>query len=114
MKLSVFVLAVLGIASALWVTQCSGPRPTVTAVQMQPPTAPGAPYQIQATVQNNGLGHGEAQLTFRLRNPATGASVQEERNVSLDNGETTVVVASLNAPQASYVPEVEATYPPGK
>src|SRR4051794_37840314 len=55
------------IVSTLWVLQCSGPQPTtVGAPLVQAPDQPGDPYKVEATVRNDGPGHGEARVLFRL------------------------------------------------
>jgi hypothetical protein len=98
-------------AAVLWVSNCSGPRPSVLDVQVTEPEMPDQPYRVEATVQNTGSGQGQANVTFRLRDTATGQSFQDERQVQLDARETAHVVAEIQAPTGSYEPEVEVEYP---
>jgi hypothetical protein len=105
-------LGLLGILLvALWVLNCSGPSPEVTGVQLVEPTADGAPYRVEATVQNQGAGHGEASVTVRLRDQATGWTVQQNVTIALQAHETTLVVVNLHAPRGRYTPEVDVEYP---
>jgi hypothetical protein len=103
------VAAVLGV---LWVAQCSGPQAEVVSVELVEPARKGAPYQVHAMLRNEGPGHGEVNVTARLRERASGRTVQQERKAHLREKETTLVVVEVPAPRGSYTPEVEVDYPP--
>jgi hypothetical protein len=114
LRAMVVPIATFAVLAVLWVTQCSGPRPTVIgAPQVQAPARPGDPLRVQATVRNDGPGHGEVRVTFRLRDPASGEAYQDDETVQLDRGETARVVGEIRAPPGSYEPEVQVEYPPG-
>ncbi len=109
------VVALLGggvALMALWVANCSGPRPAVSDVRLVPPAGEGAPYRVEALVRNTGRGHGEVVVAVRLRDTVSGAVVQKEEQVTLDAGETARVISEIPAPRGSYTPEVSAVYPP--
>jgi hypothetical protein len=105
-------IAVVAASMALWVTSCSGPQPEVGGVQLVEPSGEDAPYRVQATVRNQGPGHGEVTVTARLRDRASGRTVQHEGKARLEAHETTLVTIELQAPRGSYTPEVEVDYPP--
>jgi hypothetical protein len=98
-------------AAFLWVTNCSGPQPSVVDVRVTEPEMPDQPYLVEATVRNRGPGHGQINVVVRLRDMDTGDTFQDERQVQLDVGETARVVAEIMAPAGSYEPEVEVEYP---
>jgi hypothetical protein len=105
---------VLGLVVVLWVSQCSGPSAELAgAPAVHPPAQPGSGYLVEATVRNAGLGHGEVQLVFRLRDRATGRVYQRTENAQLERGEQVTVVAEVFAPPGDYEPRVEVSYPPG-
>lgn len=104
----VFVLAL----AVLWVVGCSGPRLEVTDTRLTAPTSEGAPYCLEATIKNQGWGHGQVNVTVRLRDKATGQTVQDDRKAELRPNETTRVAIELIAPPGAYEPEVEVDYPP--
>ena len=106
------LVAAIAIALALWVAQCSGPQAEVVSVELVEPAREGAPYQVHATLWNAGPGHGEVNVTARLRERASGRTVQQERKAHLQEKETTLVVVEIPAPRGSYTPEVEVEYPP--
>jgi hypothetical protein len=111
------VVAPVGVATALvalWVAQCSGPNPHLVESSVDPPEPNGGPYRVHAVVRNDGPGHGEVQITFRLRDTTgeTGAVYQEDKTVVLERGEVARVVAMFPAPAGSYEPEIEVEYPP--
>jgi hypothetical protein len=110
-QLGAVVLALI-VAGVLWVSSCSGPRPEVGDVRLAAPSEEGAPYRLEATVHNRWRGHGQVVVTFRLRDPATGKTVQSEEQVVLSGGETTLVTTEILAPRAAYTSEVEVEYPP--
>lgn len=99
---------------ALWVVQCSGPRPEVVgAPSVRVPEQPGQPYVVEATVRNAGPGHGEIQVTARLRDRASGRTYQETDRTQLEAGDEARVAIPIHAPQADYEPRIEIEYPPG-
>ncbi|HEU5440545.1 MAG TPA: hypothetical protein VFU88_14770 [Ktedonobacterales bacterium] len=104
-------LLLLGMA-ALWVTNCSGPRPVVSDPQVEAPTAPDKPYYVTVRVQNDSPGHGQVQLVFRLRDIHSGHVYQQSEQVTLRSGETAVVGVDISAPSGEYQPNVTASYPP--
>jgi hypothetical protein len=106
--LGVVVLAAL---MALWVANCSGPRPVVQSHEIEEPERPGDPYRVLAVVRNDGLGNGEARVTFRLREPASSEAYAEEKTVELERGATIRVVAEIHAPPRTYEAEVHTQFP---
>lgn len=113
MARAIGMLAVITVLAGLWVVNCTGPRPAVADVSVAAPTAPGAPYQVAALVRNQGWGHGQVQVIFRLRDKATGQTVQVAAPATLEAGETTRITAELQAPPGDYAPAVVVEYPPG-
>src|SRR5215208_4023872 len=106
-------LVVFGMVMALWVTQCSGPRPVVVGEPMvRAPDQPGEPYQVEARITNEGPGHGEVRVIVRLENRSTGQAYQKDETLELDRGEDARVVVEINAPPADYAPHVQVEYPP--
>jgi hypothetical protein len=106
----------LALASAvvmvlLWVMNCSGPQPVVTAVRLTEPTSVDAPYRVEVELLNRWRGHGEVAVTVRLRDPGSGRRVVEERHVSLEGNERVVLVVELLAPPGRYEPEVTVQCP---
>jgi hypothetical protein len=110
---AVLGVVVFGIAIALWVTQCSGPRPMLVGEPtVRAPDQPAEPYHVEAHIANEGPGHGEVRVMFRLENRATGQAYQKDEMLELDRGEDARVVVEINAPPADYEPRVEVEYPP--
>jgi hypothetical protein len=110
------VLAVLVLAVGLvgfWVWGCSGPKPVVADVQLTPPSSAGAPYHLEVLLRNEGIGQGQVETTIRLRDRATGRTLQQSQKAELRRGETILLVADLPGPPGDYVPEVTVDYPPG-
>lgn len=105
-------LLVAVVAAVLWVAQCSGPRPVVEDVRLEPPTVADGPYRVEANVTNAGRGHGEVAVTIKLQDQASGRTFQTDRKLDLEDHETTRVIADIPAPPATYTPTVEALYPP--
>jgi|RhiMethySRZTD1v2_1073278.scaffolds.fasta_scaffold400892_2 hypothetical protein len=105
-------LLVLVAVAVLWVANCSGPTPQVRDVQLLAPTTDGAPYRVQATVANTGRGQGEVTVIVRLRDQQTGRTIETDRQVELEEHETTLVIADMPAPPGTYTPTVEVEYPP--
>jgi hypothetical protein len=105
--LLLFVVAVV-----LWVRECSGPQPVAGAPIVRPPEQPGQPYTVQAQVRNQGPGHGEVNVIFRLRERDSGRTYEEDRQAELDRGEEVTVVAQVPAQPGTYDAEVEVEYPP--
>lgn len=98
---------------ALWVVNCSGPEPTIAEVRVREPRQDGDPYRVEALIRNDGHGHGQVEVVFRLRNRATGETVEAERPATLEAGERSLISTELWAPPADYEPSVEVEYPPG-
>jgi hypothetical protein len=113
LPLLVGVLVAVALA-AMWVSQCSGPRPElVGSPAVRPPAQPGQAYRVEATVRNAGPGHGQVQVVVRLRDRATGRSYQRNDTAQLESGEQTSVVVEIFAPPGDYEPNIEVSYPPG-
>lgn len=106
------VVVLLGVA-ALWAVNCSGPRASASDLSVQPPTSANTAYQMSAAIHNAGPGHGQVQVTFRLRDKRGGQTYEQMQTVALDAGETSVVSAQITAPPGDYTPEVDVAYPPG-
>ncbi|HEU5348250.1 MAG TPA: hypothetical protein VFU63_06525 [Ktedonobacterales bacterium] len=105
------VLILLGI-SALWVTNCSGPRPVVSNLRIEAPSAADKPYRVTARVWNDGPGHGQVEVIFRLRDTSSGHIYQQSEQVTLRSGEAVIVSVDISAPPGNYKPDVIASYPP--
>jgi hypothetical protein len=111
LRLSVLVLVTAAL-TVFWVAECSGPRPVVGDVRLLAPTVDGGPYRVEASVTNAGRGHGEVAVTVKIQDQASGRTVQTDRKLDLDAHESTRILADIPAPPATYVPTVEAVYPP--
>ena len=105
------VVALLCIA-ALWVVNCSGPRPVASDPHVTAPSAPNQPYHVTARVANDGPGHGQVEVVFRLRDIHNGRMYQQSEKVTLRSGESVVVGVDISAPPGDYHPEVTVNYPP--
>ena len=105
------VVVLLGVA-ALWVVNCSGPHPSASDPKVTAPSAPHQPYHVTARVENDGPGHGQVEIIFRLRDTQSGRVYQQSEKVMLRSGETVVVGVDINAPPGDYRPEVTINYPP--
>ena len=106
------LIGLAAILTVLWVMNCSGPQPSVSNVRLIEPSNQGAPYRIESLIQNEGRGHGQVAVKFRLRDRTTEQTIQEDRKAVLEPGETARVSAEIQAPPGDYAPEVEAEYPP--
>jgi hypothetical protein len=104
---AVFVAAL----AALLLAACSGPRVTATGARVAPSPRPGF-YRVQAALTNRG-GRGQAEVTIRLRNVATGAIVTHTEPVDLRPDDRVDVVTDVAAPPAEYTVAIEVQYPPG-
>ena len=100
------------IVAILWVANCTGPMPAVQRVQLSPPSTPGGPYEVTAVVLNQGGGHGEVDVSARLREMNSPRTVANDRRITLQAHDTAVVVIDIQAPKGEYTPQVDATYPP--
>jgi hypothetical protein len=101
------------LAAVLWVSQCSGPRPSVVGQpRVTAPEQPGDPYRVEGTIRNDGPGHGEVRLSFRLIDKASGEAYQKEDELQLEGGQTARAVVEMPAPPGDYAAEIEAQYPP--
>ena len=98
--------------TAWWVAECSGPRPVVGDVRLLSPTVEGGPYRVEASVTNASRGHGEVAVTIKIQDQASGRTIQTDRKLDLDEHESTRIIADIVAPPGTYVPTVEAVYPP--
>ncbi|MGE5334067.1 MAG: hypothetical protein ACM3N4_05150 [Nitrososphaerota archaeon] len=105
------VLMLLGV-SALWVTNCSGPRPMVSDARVEAPSTPDKPYHVSARVENDSPGHGQVRVVFRLHDTTTGHVYQQSEQITLRSGEAVIVGVDINAPPGHYTPEITANYPP--
>ena len=110
------VVALLGVicVTGLWVSECSGPRAVVDGVpSVLAPDQPGQPYRVAADLRNTGPGHGEVQVTFLLRDRATGQTYQHVDRVQLEPGSVIHLVAVIPATPGDYEPSLQVDYPPG-
>lgn len=107
-----FPVLLLVVATALWITNCSGPRPVASDPRVEAPTTPGKPYHVTARVHNDGPGHGQVRVVFQLREIHTGRVYQQTEEVTLQSDETVVVGVDISAPPGDYRPEVSVNYPP--
>jgi hypothetical protein len=83
---------------------------TVSDTRLIEPNRDGDPYRLETTLRRDGPA-GVVNITFRLRNRATGDRVERTSPVELQPGQALVVVAELPAPRADYAPEVEVSGP---
>jgi hypothetical protein len=104
--------ALVLVTLALWIANCSGPQPRVSDIRLQAPAGEGEPYAVQAVVENRGWGEGEVGITARLRDRASGRTLQQDESLHLQKGEVAQVLVLIAAPKADYTPELEAEYPP--
>lgn len=102
------VILLLAAAGALAVRACAGPQPSVTASWLEP--RPGG-YVAVAAVRNAG-GDGEVQVSFRLRDRATGRTVPVQGTAQVRRGEEVQVRAYVPAPPGDWRLEAESEYPP--
>lgn len=111
---AIALLSLIGLAAVLglWAINCSGPSPTVESVRLIEPAGPEAPYRVEAVIRNAGRGHGQVEVTFRLRDRAGDRSVEDDRKATLEPEETVLISTEIRAPIARYEPEVEVQYPP--
>jgi hypothetical protein len=113
------LVAVIGLIAivcvvALWVSQCSGPRPVVEGEPVVfAPDQPGQPYRVEATILNTGPGHGEVEVTFNLRDATTGRQYQQIEHAQLEPGRAVRLAVEIPAAPGTYVPSVQVEYPPG-
>ena len=80
---------------------------SVTEIRLAEPNRESDPYRLEATLRRDGPAAG-VDVTFRLRNKATGERIERTGLVEVQPGVALVVVAELSAPRADYAPEVEA------
>jgi hypothetical protein len=109
---AVIAALVAAILPVFWVANCSGPEPKVAEVRLHEPTQEGGPYRVEALIENEGPGHGQVEIMFRLVNRATGQTVEEDKESALEPHERTLVTVEIKAPKADYEPRVEVEYPP--
>jgi hypothetical protein len=72
---------------ALWLWNCTGPRPEVTSVRRLPPVVAGLPYRVEAEIDNHWGGLGDVAVVVRLRDRASGRTVQADDKLQLDRYE---------------------------
>lgn len=109
--LTVIPLVALAAIAPLWARTCAGPKPRVTRVVLKPPRAPGAPFEVQVTLRNEGPGEGQSAVTARLRDPS-GRTYQADAHVELRPHEETTLTLPVSAPPGDYEVEANATFPP--
>jgi hypothetical protein len=110
----VMALLVVAGVTGLWVARCSGPWPVVDGPPLvRAPQQPGQPYQVEATIRNTGPGHGEVQVTFSLRDRASGKTYQHIDRAQLEAGEVAHLAVEIPAPPGDYESTVHVDYPPG-
>jgi hypothetical protein len=101
------------VAAVLWVSQCSGPKPSVVGQpRVMAPEQPGDPYRVEGTIRNDGPGHGEVRVTFRLVDKSSGEAYQKDDELQLEGRQTARAVVDMPAPPGDYAAEIEAQYPP--
>ena len=104
--------ALLAAVMAVFLFRCEGPRPAIRNVRLE---REGAGWRVGTELVNEGHGDGQVEVTFRLRELATGRTWQAERRVALAPHERVEVSEPVDAPEAAdgrYAAEVEAKYPP--
>lgn len=97
------VVIVLG--GALFVRNCSGPRPQLVSARMRGPVA-------EAVIRNAGSGEGEIQVDFRARPRDGGAPLLHSEKASLRPNETARIEVRLDGARGDEKLEVEVDYPP--
>lgn len=109
-ELLVAACAVVG-AWALFLGECSGPRPAIAGVALRAPARAGDPWSVEAAVKNRSWGEGDVSVTLRLRD-ASGKVYQDEEKVHLGARRTIHVAGRIAAPPGDYRPDARAEYPP--
>lgn len=106
------LLVCLGFVVSL--SACGGARPVVTRTDLRPPSAPGQPYVLVVTVNNQNSGEGQAAVIARLITPDTGQTAAEaNQDVDLNANETVDVVLQMYpAAPGDYRPDVQVQSPP--
>jgi hypothetical protein len=106
-------IVAFALVAVLWVSQCSGPKPSVTGpARVTAPEQPGDAYRVEGTIRNDGPGHGDVRVSFKLIDRASGEAYEKDDEVHLERGDTVRVAVEMPAPPADYAAEIEAEYPP--
>src|SRR5947209_67746 len=81
---------VLLVGAALLLVGCLGPKPVLEGYNVErPPAGSDQPFKVEAVIRNDGPGAGQVSVMVVLENKQTGETIrQEEKDVTLDNGET--------------------------
>jgi hypothetical protein len=106
----------LALVLPLLLTGCLGPKPIVTGVTKQPPTAPDQPYRIQVLVRNDGPGSGQIQVAVRIVDKQTQRIIlSNDQEVQLEHEEQSVNFELSLPPTAPPLDQldvqVDAQYP---
>jgi hypothetical protein len=118
------IVALAGLIIGAWLQSRFGPLPSnastpaptvsepvsVTEIRLVEPTVGGDAYRLEATLRRSGPA-GVVDVTFRLRNRATGAIFERAAPVQVQPEVALVVVTEISAPRADYAPEVEVKGP---
>jgi hypothetical protein len=96
---------------ALFLGECSGPRPAIASVVARAPARAGDPWSVEAAVKNRSWGEGDVSVTLRLRD-ASGKVYEDEERVHLEGRRTIHVAGRIAAPPGDYRPDARAEYPP--
>ena len=101
-------------AAALFVVNCTGPRPAVSDVRLEEPKGESDPYVVRATIRNEWHGHGQVAVSVRLRESSGDPprTFEKQEQVSLARNGSTSLAVEIHAPRARYTPDVQADYPP--
>ena len=108
---SAVVIGVIA-AGALWVLNCSGPRPQVEDVRLEEPEQQDHPYRVEVVVRNKGRNEGEVTVLFELVSQDDGSIYRVRENVELKAREMLTVVTEIDAPKGTYEPRGKVSYPP--
>ncbi len=113
MKLRVAAALILAVAGmALWVVNCSGPRPEVVGKRLIEPPGLNESYRAEADIRNSGWGHGQVRVQFLIRDTSEGRSYSAEQKVELESDEEILATAEIPAPPGTYELQVKVSYPP--
>lgn len=99
----------LTIVAALLLAACLGPRPEVGDVHL---AHSERGYRVDVEVKNRAHGEGQAELTVRLRDRRTGATLQKSEKIDLQGLEQTHVIVDVDGPPADYAVEATVRFPP--
>ena len=105
-------VALVGVIAFAWAVNCSGPRPEVRQVSLEPPESPGHPYRVTAVIRNKGGNGGEVTVSFELVSLTDGSVTRTKEQVDLDANEVRTVTTEIDAPFGDYEPRAKVDYPP--